>query len=113
MANETGSIKAAVMGDYESSLPFQAIGVKTIVVEGFEKDTAIAALAKVSREDISLLFITEALFEVAGEYIEEITAQSALNIIPIPAKTGSIGYGLTMIRKNVERAVGMDIFAVK
>jgi len=34
-------------------------------------------------------------------------------IIPVPNQSGSMGVGLSSIRRNVERAVGMDIFGVK
>ncbi|HBG14640.1 MAG TPA: V-type ATP synthase subunit F, partial [Synergistaceae bacterium] len=37
----------------------------------------------------------------------------SMSIIPIPGIKGSNGIGIKSIRDSVERAVGMDIFAVK
>ena len=45
--------------------------------------------------------------------IEELCNEYETSFIPIPGLKGSMGVGLKSIRSGVERAVGMDIFAVK
>ena len=44
---------------------------------------------------------------------DELNDEYDTSFIPIPGLKGSMGVGLESIRSGVERAVGMDIFAVK
>ena len=41
--------------------------------------------------------------------VEEYNDQRLPAIIPIPGKEGSLGIGMTSVKKSVERAVGADI----
>ena len=44
-----------------------------------------------------------------GEEIDQYKDSRLPAIIPVPNKDGSLGIGMTNVRKSVERAVGADI----
>ena len=63
--------------------------------------------------DYAALFLEEPLYAEFRETVDEINEYSDISIIPVPNQTGSMDVGLQSIRRNVERAVGMDIFGDK
>ena len=113
MDTRSSSIRVAALGDYESVLPFQAIGVETVVVEADSFEAVKAALLRLQREQVGILFLTEQLFSEHRDLVDELNEQTSLSIIPIPNQAGSAGIGLESVRTCVERAGGMDIFAVQ
>jgi V/A-type H+-transporting ATPase subunit F len=102
----------AAMGDYDSVLPFQAIGVEAIVINEENKGSAANLVMKLAREGYAMLFMEESLFLDLAEDVDKINEDEQLSIIPIPSGSGSLGVGVASIRKSAERAVGMDIFNV-
>jgi V/A-type H+-transporting ATPase subunit F len=102
----------AAMGDYDSVLPFQAIGVEAIVINAENKNSAARLVMGLVREGYSVLFMEESLFLDLAEDVDKINETEQLSIIPIPGGGGSMGVGVASIRKSTERAVGMDIFNV-
>lgn len=102
----------AAVGHYDTVLPFQAVGVKPFPVLGDQKEDR-ALLEKLVRDDYAVVFVEEALFLEHQELISELNQEHSASIIPIPGIRGSLNVGLSAIRNNVERAVGMDIFAEK
>ena len=114
MDTHSSSVRVAALGDYESVLPFQAIGVETVVVEAdATEETVRAALLRVRREQVGILFLTEDLFARHRDVVDELNEQTSMTIIPIPDQSGTVGIGMESVRKCVEKAVGMDIFAVQ
>lgn len=101
------SYRIAVMGDKDSVLGFKALGLTTYAVEGV--DEARVTLHRIAKEDFAVIYLTETL--AAGmeadiaRYKDELTPA----IILIPGKEGSLGIGMSNIKKAVERAVGADI----
>jgi V/A-type H+-transporting ATPase subunit F len=102
----------AAMGDYDSVLPFQAIGVEAIVINEENRASAPALIARLVREGYSVVFMEESLFLDLAEDVDRINETEALSVIPITSGSGSLGVGVASIRKSTERAVGMDIFNV-
>ena len=103
----------AAVGSYESILPFKAIGLDVVVVTEENYDSTGLTLQKFSRSGYAVLFLEEELFGKFRDVVDEINEFSDLSIIPVPNQKGSMEIGLESIRRNVERAVGMDIFGDK
>lgn len=99
--------KIAVIGDRESVLAFRAVGLS--VFPAVDAQEAVKTLKKLVREDFAIIYITEQLYQYMIEEIEEYTDMRIPAIIPIPGKDGSLGIGMTSVKKSVERAVGADI----
>ena len=54
--------------------------------------------------------MTEDIFAVNLDVAEKYKDDMLPAIIPVPGRNGSLGIGMDNIHKNVERAVGADIF---
>lgn len=111
-ANKTGAPMAAV-GSYESTLPFKAIGLDVVVVDEENRASVAAVINKFAMSGYAAVFIEESIYADFRSELDDVSESSDISIIPIPSQSGSMGAGLASIRRNVERAVGMDIFGVK
>lgn len=100
--------KIAVVGDRGSILGFKAVGFDGFEVEGKENIERLAA--RLVREDYGIIFITEELAAVNQAVMDKYKDDMLPAIIPIPGRKGSLGIGIDSIHRNVERAVGTDIF---
>ena len=107
------NLPMAAIGDYEMVLPFQAVGIKPFIMPAGEYEKFPAFLEKLAAENYAVVFVQEELFISYKLKIEEINDNWNVSVIPIPGIRGSKGAGLDAIRSSVEKAVGMDIFAVK
>ncbi|MDR1731183.1 MAG: V-type ATP synthase subunit F [Synergistaceae bacterium] len=105
------SLPMAAIGDYEMVLPFQAAGVKPVVLNASNRGDFEHILEKLARENYGVVFIQEDLFIDFTAKIEEINDAYPTSVLPLPGLMGSTGAGLASIRNSVEKAVGMDIFA--
>jgi Archaeal/vacuolar-type H+-ATPase subunit F len=101
------------VGSYDSVLPFQAIGIETVVVTEENRASVPQLMAKYARDDYAILFLEEALYADFADDADAVNEGEALSVIPIPNQSGSLGFGVESIRKSAERAVGMDIFNVQ
>lgn len=111
MSADASRKKMAAVGAYDTVLPFQAVGVRPFPVETGEEAAEI--VSRLAREDYGVIFVEERFFVEQASLIDDLVQEYASSIIPIPGIRGSIGVGLSAVRKSVERAVGMDIFAEK
>lgn len=102
----------AAIGSYDSVLPFQAIGIETVVIGAENRGEVPQMLSKYAHDRYAILFMEESLFADFTEDAEAINESEELSIIPIPNQS-SLGIGVASIRKSTERAVGMDIFNVQ
>lgn len=98
--------KIAVLGDRDSVLGFKAIGVDVFSV--YSEEDARNMLKKIARSH-KLIFITDDIAIKITDIISRYKSQVYPIVIPIPSSTGSTGYGIKMIRQNVEKAIGVDI----
>ena len=112
VAKKTGHPMAAV-GEYDTVLPFQAVGVKPYIVKDNASCDIEQILFELAKTRYAVVFVQEAFFIEHVRRIEELNDEYETSFIPIPGLRGSMGVGLESIRSSVERAVGMDIFAVK
>ena len=103
----------AAIGSYDSVLPFQAIGIETVVIGAENRGEVPQMLSKYAHDRYAILFMEESLFSDFADDAEAINESEELSIIPIPNQSGSLGIGVASIRKSTERAVGMDIFNVQ
>ena len=101
------SYRIAVLGDKGSVLGFKALGLTVFPVETVEE--ARTTLHRLAKEDFAVIYLTEQYAaQMEGDiarYKDELTPA----IILIPGKEGSMGIGMSNIKKAVERAVGADI----
>ena len=100
--------KIAVIGDRDSVLGYMALGfVARAVSNAEEAASALHALARAG--DVGAIFIVEDLASCIKEDIAKYKDVPTPAIICIPGKNGTTGYGLSQVKKAVERAVGADI----
>lgn len=109
--SDNRSLPMAAIGSYEMVLPFQAVGIKPVVLEADKRDTFEGTLEKLARENYAVVFIQEDLFVEFLHTVERINDAYQTSVVPLPGLSGSTGAGLESIRSSVEKAVGMDIFA--
>lgn len=95
------------VGERDAVLCFKAIGMRVIPTTTPEETTA--ALFRLTRENVHVIFITESAAQQAPEALERYKTQSDVAIIPIPGSQGSTGYGMARVKSNVEKAIGADI----
>ncbi|MCL2176522.1 MAG: V-type ATP synthase subunit F [Firmicutes bacterium] len=100
--------KIAVIGDKESIIAFKAVGMETFPVEK-DKDEIRKTLRRLANEEYSVIFITEEACEGQDEILERFMAQPFPSIIPIPSSNGTMGLGMTNLKRNIEKAIGADI----
>lgn len=110
--------KIAIVGSREAVAGFSLLGVDIVPVDSTAE--AVEQLMRLKKEtrteggrDIqtyAIVFITEDLAGGISPDDEKKLARGALPaIIPLPSHQGSSGYGLTRLKRIVERAVGSDI----
>ena len=99
--------KIGVIGDRESVLGFKAVGLDVFQTD--DPSEAKKTLKKIAKEDFAIIYVTEQIYQYLLDEVEEYTDQRLPAIIPIPGKEGSLGIGMTSVKKSVERAVGADI----
>jgi V/A-type H+-transporting ATPase subunit F len=101
--------KIAVIGDKDSVLCFKAFGFDAYPASVGDAEDNRKLVGKLAREGYGLIFITEQIAETISEAIERYDKAMTPAIILIPSSAGSLGLGLGRIRKNVEKAVGINI----
>ena len=101
--------KIGVIGDRDSVLLFKAVGLDVFIED--EGERANRTLHRLAREGYAAVFVTEKLYPACAETIAEFEGQPYPAILPIPDNQGSRGVGAEALRKNVEKAVGMDILS--
>lgn len=101
----------AAIGSYEMVLPFQAVGIHSLVLNSENRNDFKNILENLAGQDYAVIFIQEDLFVDFSETVEAINDEYNTSVLPVPSPSGATGAGLASIRRSVEKAVGMDIFA--
>ncbi len=101
--------KIALMGDRDSIIGFKLLGVDLFPVK--KPEEANERLNKIAKEKYAVVFITE---EIASkvkvmERIEELQKISSISFTVIPGKLENKNIGLTLLKRNIEKAIGKDI----
>lgn len=100
--------KIAIIGDKGSVMGFKAVGFD---VYEAENDSPIGELvAGLAKNEYGIIFVTEELIASNYDVVETYKDDMLPAIIPVPSRNGSLNIGMDNIHKNVERAVGADIF---
>jgi len=99
--------KIAVLGDRDSVLGFQALGLDTFSAETAEEAKSI--LHRLAKENYAVVYLTEQYAQHMAAELERYKDRLTPAIILIPGKEGSLGIGMANVKKAVERAVGVDI----
>ena len=99
--------KIAVVGDRDSVLGFQALGLSVFPTETVEQ--ARQTVNQLAKEDYAILYLTEQLGQQLADLLARYQSQVTPAIILITGKEGSLGIGMKNITSAVERAVGADI----
>lgn len=98
--------KIAIIGDGDSVLAFKAGGVDAYGVDHVEK---ARDLVKKLAKDYAIIFITDTLAKEIDDVVRRYVNMPYPIIIPVPSGAGSNGYGESCIRREMERALGVDI----
>lgn len=100
--------KIGVVGDKDSVLAFKALGLEVYSAkDGAEARKAVDHMA---REKFGLIFLTEQLAAQIPETVDRYKRGITPAVILIPSNQGTLGIGLEEINRNVEKAVGSNIF---
>lgn len=99
--------KIAVLGDRDSVLGFRALGLEAFPAETVEEARRI--LHTLAKENYAIVYLTEQYAAGMAADVDRYKDELTPAIILIPGKSGSLGIGMTNVKKSVERAVGADI----
>ena len=113
MSEQPKDLKLAVVGNYESVLPFQAVGIESFILADDADGQLVETLNRLTNQNYAVIFLLEEWYSSHKDLADELNESSPTSIIPIPGLKGSLGIGIQSIRESVERAVGMDIFATR
>lgn len=101
--------KMAVIGDRESILIFKAFGADIFAADEDEILQNKRLINQLASEGYAIILITEQVAQHLSEVLEHFGRELLPAISVIPSVEGSLGLAELMMRKNVERAVGMNI----
>ena len=74
----------AAIGNYEMTLPFQAVGVRSVVINSDNRNKFEDILEKLAGEDYAVVFIQEDLFVEFTRKVEEINDKYNTSVLPVP-----------------------------
>jgi len=103
--------KIALVGDRDSIIGFQLLGISIFPVTN--KEETINILNELIKEKYAAVFITEEIASQIFEKIEELQKISLISLTIIPNKLEKKELGLKILRKNMEKAIGIDILLRK
>ncbi len=101
--------KIGVVGDKDSVLAFQSMGIDIFPVKDAKEARNI--IDKIAKEHYGLIFLTEQVAKNIEETVQRYKKKLTPAIILIPSNQGTLGIGMEEINKNVEKAIGSNIFA--
>lgn len=98
--------RMALIGDGDSALIFKAGGIDTYNATNVNDCQEIL---KNIRDKYQIIFITDNFGIMLEEYIDEINKEVYPIIIIIPSKNGNNGFGMNILKKEMEKSLGIDI----
>lgn len=98
--------KMAIIGDGDSIMVFKAAGVDAFPAENEQK--ARDVLRRTAKE-YKIIFLTEELAAPLTAFLKRFDEEPYPVILTIPSKKGSTGYSGDVLKKQMERALGVDI----
>ncbi len=102
---ETGTI--AVIGNKDTTLPFEAIGLDGFQLENItEIKNQIITCAE---QGYVIILIEDSILDKIPDIIEKYAAQTTPGIIAIPDSTGDSSNAVKHINSIIKNAIGLDI----
>ena len=101
-------IDIAIIGSDDGVILFNAVGIKTYIVNSLSE--AEKKVAQLANEKCKIIYLAEDIYEEIPETIEKYQYTPFPIIIPLPTKPTTKGIGLKKIKDNVEKAIGINIF---
>lgn len=98
--------KAAIVGSGDGIMVFKAAGVDTYLAEDEKKAREI--LRKIAKE-YQIIFLTEELARALAEFLKRFDEEPYPVVVSIPSGTQTDGYGMSVLKNAMERALGVDI----
>ena len=98
--------KMAIIGDGDSVLAFKAVGIDAFSVSSPQE---AGNLIKTIAKKYNVIFITDVLAKPIDDVLKKYLVSAYPIIIPVPSKAGSNGYGYETLKKDMEKALGVDI----
>lgn len=102
--------KMAIIGDGTGALVFKSVGMDAFSTG--DARTAAKLLSEIAQE-YQVIFVTDVLAAEMEEVIASYAAKPYPIIVPIPSVQGGNGYGAELLKRQSERALGMDILSRK
>ena len=102
--------KIAIVGNGDSIMVFKAAGVATFPASDGKQ--AREALRKAAQE-YQIIFLTEDLARGMEDYLKRFDEEPYPVVLSIPSDKGSDGYGDEMLKKAMDRALGVAILFTK
>ena len=100
--------KIAVIGDSESATAFLAIGAT--VFKADDEYAAADVLRDISKTDeYAVILVTENYAARMEALMSKLKQQPYPAVLSIPGASGSNGFGMASVKRDVEKAVGVDI----
>ncbi|MDD3831232.1 MAG: V-type ATP synthase subunit F [Clostridia bacterium] len=99
--------RIGVIGNKDSVLAFNAVGVE--VFDCTQPEHAKELIKRLSKEGFAVIFIAEQLAEQISDVVTRAKTQPYPAIVAIPLDKEGTGYGMRSIKKDVEKALGIDI----
>ena len=100
--------KIAVIGDGETVTAFLAIGAAVFKVD--DEYQAADVLRKIaSGGEYAVVLVTENYAAKMDKLMDKLKQQAYPAVLSIPGATGSNGFGMAGLKRDVEKAVGVDI----
>ncbi len=100
--------KIAVIGDSESVTAFMAIGATVQKVsDEYQAADVLRKLAKT--DEYAVILVTENYAAKMDALMQKLKEQPYPAVLAIPSANGSNGFGMAGIKRDVEKAVGVDI----
>lgn len=102
-----GGYKIGVLGDSDSVMGFKALGLDVFPAD--DAEAARKILHDLAKEDYAVVYLTEQYASQMEAEVDKYKDRLTPAVILIPGKEGSMGIGMSNVKKSVERAVGADI----
>ena len=99
--------KIGVLGAREAVLPFLSAGL--CVYEADSASVAASQLKAAVSDGCAIIFVTPDIAKAIPEAIDKYAFAPTPAVIPLPEEGG--GYGMAILTRAVERAVGADILS--
>ena len=104
--------RVMVMGKHAAILPFKAVGVEIVDIDGVE-DAQEKLCALAGAEEETLVLIPEDIAVECQAEIASIRKGSSVVVMTLPASSGDAGLQREQVRQLVARSIGVDLMGKK